>query len=274
MSIITPASAVISVSFKEGHIDGSYKTTKVQLDVGALRDDVEVAPHFGNQIMLQALQAPAVRSLSLKWTEGRPITSLQMDKWTRQETTPEESETVVHSLVDRFNRDPTCVMMRVALWSERQIRSWTKALVITGTIRPQPRLCTKMWTVEKTERELEGSCKSKIIRQVLSTFTLFSVTFFPKELSKPSVLFVQKEAGKVRGFLAPYLFKSAEVLSTFHVIRADSEEKISLQGASAYDCAALETCLNLFRQDVTSMAMCLTFMDHTATFVTCGWIKI
>jgi len=107
-----------------------------------------------------------------------------------------------------------------------------------------------------------------------------SVTFMPKNLSIPSILFVQKGDENLHGFVAPYLSDEQKVewgaLSSFSELHRINDRESLLETIKGLDGVVYEhllIILQYFLEDATSQGLGVTYMSRTGDYVTCGWYK-
>ena len=121
--------------------------------------------------------------------------------------------------------------------------------------------------------------KQRILLHAACLHPIYSVTFIPKDLSRRTILFVQKGEGELRGFVAPYLSEKQQEKwgavppSDTHQIQNNEELQQSIKGLNAHIYGDIQTCLEYFLKDHTSTAMGITFLEFSGKYVTRLWVK-
>lgn len=174
-------------------------------------------------------------------------------------------------------------------------------IMIQGVIRPTTSSCDMerscpspcleriKVTVNKQQLELDlqqkeasenpDFWKQRIMLHAASVHPIFSVTFIPHDLSKQTILFVQKRVAPLKGFVAPYLSEKkhakwgAQPPSVTHQIQDRKSMQQSIQGVNSHIYGDIETCLEYFLQDGSTAAMGITYLEFSGKYVTHAWVK-
>lgn len=215
-----------------------------------------------------------------------------------------ETRAVLQIFIDERVRE-----VQLFYWNVREVYSWVKDCIhivkVSGVVRPtgsscrterifrEPRLSMVEEVVEKVglkvlrEKTLvrvadgeECLWKKLLLYHAGCSRYIFSVTFFPVDLSTRTVLFVQKSIGPLKGFVMPSLseksqknFGAESHFGTFHVVHDDASMRASIRGMNVYQYEDVRLCLECFMHDTTSRAVGLTFHNEKGELETRGWIK-
>ena len=173
--------------------------------------------------------------------------------------------------------------------------------MVSGTIRPQgtipmscgmessappPSLRFLTKTTDKNvleelqPKELPYFWKQRLIVYASTSERILSVSFLPKDLTQPSLLFLQKGEGDPVGFVAPYLssddrtkWKATSQFCSCDLISDERSIQKTIEGFDEELQKELQTCLEYFLQDTTSAVLGLTYKDDAGQLTTHGWYK-